>query len=262
MVNRGFGDITQRGSSGAEFTVLGDRVVKRQHGDGTRIMSQGRWLVQHSTRVLPLTFQVYAKSYVMERLIAAPPWALDHKAIFDEMFLRLNIYVWSSSAIVQLELNALHEKINVLLGTYDPDGKQQSLRIKLRTLFDSIHWDELPTCLTHGDPTFDNVMFRERTGELVIIDPIPATPAVPDVRAVDFGKILQSMLGWERIRYGHIYEFKVHQPDVLRSKIPNDNEWTATKFWAIIHLLRAYPYVTHDVRIRLESLIDDVIVLL
>lgn len=54
------------------------------------------------------------------------------------------------------------------------------------------HW-----VLTHGDPTIANVMFTQ-DGQLRLIDP-RVTEYIPSMRAVDEGKILQSMLGWETV---------------------------------------------------------------
>ena len=71
----------------------------------------------------------------------------------------------------------------------------------------------------------------------MVIDPIPATPAVPDLKSVDMGKIMTSVIGFERARYG---EFPVINS--LAFSTLSANELKATKYWAAVHLLRALPY--------------------
>jgi hypothetical protein len=51
----------------------------------------------------------------------------------------------------------------------------------------------------HGDPTIENVMQRGAAG-LIFIDPLPITPQIPALLAVDLGKILQSVFGYEAMR--------------------------------------------------------------
>jgi hypothetical protein len=54
----------------------------------------------------------------------------------------------------------------------------------------------------HGDPTLDNVLMT-RQGLMRITDPIPPQwLRKPSVIAVDQGKILQSLLGWEVVLRG------------------------------------------------------------
>jgi len=55
-------------------------------------------------------------------------------------------------------------------------------------------------CLTHGDPTVGNVMWRG--DQMLIGDPRPPRPYTPECADVDRGKILQSALGWESVAYG------------------------------------------------------------
>lgn len=239
----------QRGSSGATFTFLGDRVVKR--GDTDRITDQGMWLQKHQSPSVPKVFQAYARSYVMERLIAPPFWALDHRIVLDHMFGTLKADVWSQPAEVKLDYEAMITKYAKLCTNF---AVSETLNDLVR-LCERIIWNDLKQCLTHGDPTFDNVMFRdtEYGGDLVIADPIPATPAVPDLMCVDLGKILQSALGWEEVRYGsRAFRFRAGTMDVL-DRVTDKNERRATVFWSAVHILRAFPYVTDDVRRKLKE---------
>lgn len=246
----------QRGSSGAEFNFLGDRVVKLapEKAVGDRVMAQGMWLQKHQSPAVPRVFQVYARSYVMERLIVPPLWALDHEVIFHHLLSALSVHVWSRPAEVEPNRYSIEMKYTKLCDQF----KLTETMEELDKLHDSIQWDDLKRCLTHGDPTLDNVMFREDDAEVgvVIGDPIPATPAVPDLRCVDFGKILQSLLGWEETRYGlRSFRLRIGTEDLHRW-VTDKNEWRGTIFWSIVHMLRAMPYVNEDVRKRLKGRID------
>lgn len=57
-------------------------------------------------------------------------------------------------------------------------------------------------CLTHGDCTVSNLGRRENGGRLLVMDPLPPRPYIPERREVDMGRILQSACGWETLVYG------------------------------------------------------------
>lgn len=247
----------QRGSSGAEFNFLGDRVVKLapEKATGQRVMDQGLWLQKHPSPAVPKVFQVYARSYVMERLIVPPFWALDHITMIHMAYVQLAAHIWSQPADVEfIGTGETEAKYRKLCTDFDMTDTVE----RLDKLVRKIQWDRLKRCLTHGDPTFENVMFRdtEYGGDLVIADPIPASSAVPDLRCVDLGKMLQSALGWEQIRYGGRWpKLRAGTMDVLRYA-EDKNEWAATAFWAAVHLLRAFPYVSDDVRTKLKERVN------
>lgn len=238
-----------RGSSGAR--VYGSNGIVRKTGTGevgARIALQGRWLLSHRGRSLPRVTRVGEGAYDMEPLLAAPAWALDHGAIFAEMLASLNSEVWKLPAEVPYDEVALLTKVGELCH-----------RFELRTEY--AHWRELhaeidfgalPTGLVHGDSTFDNVMFRESTGDLVLVDPLPSLitgPAIPDLRCVDLGKILQSVLGWEEIRYGDPAErFDVDVETFRASAAHSQTEWQAVVLFGATHLLRTLPYVADPQR--------------
>src|SRR5437588_835106 len=79
------------------------------------------------------------------------------------------------------------------------------------------------------------------TMELLLIDPIPATPAVPDLLCVDVGKMLQSAVGWESVRYQRPFRHGVS--DLTRCLTLDEYEWEASSYWCGVHLLRTLPYV-------------------
>ena len=76
----------------------------------------------------------------------------------------------------------------------------------------------------------------------VLCDPIPSG-RLPDVRALDLGKILQSCFGFETIVYGWRYSSPVPNPLWVRDLCDDDNEWQATIAFGALHILRLLPYV-------------------
>lgn len=248
--------MVRRGSSGAVFSFTAHDVTKMGDGAvGERVASQGRWLSRHRSHVVPLVLQTFDNGYRMERLATPPALMLDHRVVLEEMLMQLSVNVWTQPPEVPHEPHLTRDRIDLLLGRHAPDDTELVRRV--RRIRDGVTWDELEACLTHGDPTFDNVMVREDTGELVLIDPLPATAAVPDLRAVDIGKILQSALGYERVRYrDEARQFGV-SPRTLRARVPLDNEWRAAVFWCAVHLLRALPYVPTDLHTSILRLTYD-----
>lgn len=239
-----------RGSSGARFSFVDGTVWKRGN---QRVVAQGEWLRLHPLPVLPEVSRVTDDGYEMEQLVSAPPWVLDHRTLLEQMLVDLSVQIWSRPPEVKLDPLELRNKVNALLDRFV--SEDDPARRLVNELFYRIKWYDLECCLTHGDPTFDNVMFREETGRLVLIDPVPATPAVPDIRVVDLGKIMQSALGWEKVRYGSEEAQFVVSPLTLRNRIPLDNEWLGTVFWGVVHILRTLPYVSTDVHSELKRVI-------
>lgn len=244
--------MTQRGSSGAVIDLHTTSVTKTHVAGGERLLAQYDWLNTHRSPVVPavikytrlLTATESIVSYDMERLVKPPVWALDHDTILVVMLNQLQHHVWSRPPVVRFNPQDLYVK----MGYISTEHSLSLARARLFNVFKTIRWDDLPACLTHGDPTFDNVMFREETSDLVLIDPIPATSAVPDLRCVDYGKIIQSLVGFEHVRYGDASERFHASQIILKNRIDDQNEWQASVFWCIVHLMRAFPYVPPDVQ--------------
>lgn len=251
----------RRGSSGAEIILLDDRVVKQasDKSDGVRLIDQASWLQKHESPLLPRVFQVYARSYVMERLAVPPLRLLNRYETIREIVTRLEWHVWCHSALAPLNHDMLRAKLTDLIETYD----FQHIWGQIFRMTTHIRWNELRTCLTHGDPTLDNLMIRESTGEVVLIDPIPATLVIPDLWSVDLGKIIQSLLGWEAARYDDSsLAFSMHPDTFLDMVGASDNERQAAIFWSVVHLLRTLPYVDDRVRGEVRKLVSGALTLL
>lgn len=94
--------------------------------------------------------------------------------------------------------------------------------------------EDVSTCLIHGDPTVANLM--RRGSKPVLIDPIRPVGKIPSIKAVDQGKMLQSVLGWEELVLG----LEIDTPKKLPELVPAD-----VAFWCGVHHLRILPYLTH-----------------
>jgi hypothetical protein len=88
-------------------------------------------------------------------------------------------------------------------------------------------------CLVHGDPTLDNTL-KTKENAIKLTDPIPPHRLnKPSIRAVDHGKILQSLLGWESVLRGVprlLYELPKFMKD--------PDEARRAMFWAMVAVKR------------------------
>jgi hypothetical protein len=210
---------------------------------GPRALAQGSWLHEHRSRAVVEVFRGGKSQddewYDMEELHDIP-WAyVVHTRILRDQARLLQEYVWSQPAEVAVDLYAHAAKVDGLADQY-LDGKGAR---RFREARDRVEWDVLQQTLTHGDPTIENVMLREQ--DLVLIDPLPATPAVPDLLCVDVGKMMQSAVGWECVRYGRPFDHGID--DLARCLTLAEHEWDAASYWCGVHLLRTLPYVSTDI---------------
>jgi hypothetical protein len=157
------------------------------------------------------------------------------------MWYSLSDYIWSNNAEVYFDPNKHDEKL-VSLRVHLAPSEFHTLMSKKA----NVNWRGLKRCLSHGDATVDNVMLRANppSARLVLIDPIPATPAVPDLQCVDVGKMLQSALGFECARYDVPISPRntQHMVNTIRGRLSGD-EWRASSYWCSVHLARALPYM-------------------
>jgi hypothetical protein len=221
----------KRGSSGAVVSLFRNCVVK---SGNERVGAQGAWLGRHESPATPRVFNVKPTSYEMERLSELPRHVIHPTKLAYEMTEKLSEHVWSQEARVFFNPNMHLHKMENLIGA-------MAFTEKFRGVFESIKWGDLEYGLTHGDPTYDNVMLRH--GEVVLIDPLPATTAVPDLIAVDRGKMLQSVMGFEMVRYGDRSFDGAQLPYII-----DENEYRAALYWCAVHFLRAIPYVEEGIR--------------
>lgn len=237
--------------SGAMISFVGQRVIKSGASGkvGDRVESQGRWLIDRTSEgrsYLPRVSAVGRGWYMMELLEPVPTERYDD---FNSSFITpiLNSLhdLWAKSTEVTfssaIDWRLHHDKVKMLTGFLP-----SSLGIRFKKLRDRIDFTHLIVAdHVHGDSTFENVMYRAADEQLVLTDPIPAYDAMPSVRAVDFGKLLQSIYGWETLKYNswltpHDALDVIY--DVIVESVLGDSEIAAAHYMCAVHLLRAIPY--------------------
>lgn len=235
-----------RGSSGASFVI--DSAFATKTGN-ERVVTQGEWLSFNKATGLPEVFDVDDTGYKME-LLSSVPWPLVVPSrIVEETVAVLERDIWSKPPVTELDLDLHLEKVDALATRWVPGIKNALLERAKEVAGLGV------ACLTHGDPTMDNVMLRGY--DIVLIDPVPATPAVPDLRAVDLGKLLQSANGFEKIRYNEDFRVATRHIEGLYARLNvSEDEQRAAAYWCIVHFLRALPYVPQNVTTRLVRLTE------
>lgn len=231
------------GSSGARVVVRERDVLK--FGDG-RVVSQGVWLARHESPSLPRVYRYTSQTpgYVMEKLNELPRLLVSGSKILHEMVWAAR-RIWDMPALIPIvqDHHAVKVRDDLADRFFEPKDRKA-----LWDWYRDIKWDRQVECLTHGDPTYDNVMLRGKD-QVVLIDPIPATTAVPDLRCVDLGKMAQSIVGFEAIRYGETDRLTdVTLDDLFRIAQSPDHEQYAAMYWCVVHLLRAAPYMNERIQ--------------
>ncbi len=221
------------GISGAKV-VLTATAAHKIGGDVDRTIAQGAWLSRHRAPGLPRIIGFGSNGYLMERLEEG-----DGKPAVQDVVDVLRRDVWSKPGEVEFDEDALTLKVTKIIDEYAPHYTEF-----LNLILDPVFSASRTVALAHGDPTSENVM-RRTTGELVLIDPLPATPAIPDLIEVDCGKMMQSAVGWELIRGNS--RVTPWTPFELHDAI-GDDLFDAAQSWGVIHLLRTLPYTTEEVR--------------
>jgi hypothetical protein len=246
-----------RGSSGAEICLLIDTVVKYDTTHtGTRVRDQGIWLRRYvgtDTTSLPYVTEVHCYGYTMERLneCEIPRSADEILKTCDRIIINLES-IWSlerSKHRLRCFDGGEHKRyVRRLLRQV----KMTEYRDTLRDFGGRVNWRNLTVGLTHGDPIIDNVMERPIEGsrtnrtKMVIIDPIPACDALPDVTAVDVGRVIQSAVGYEVLRYpdGELREHigvrrgVNHVINAWQTGVFNIDDVRAALLFSIIHMMR------------------------
>lgn len=233
------------GSSGAIIQVdpFADFVMKL--GDD-RVVQQGDWLTKHESPAVPRVTGLVTGGYFMEKLHELPRDLEWGRALFVRMVDQLQGFIWANPAEVMFDEVTHLQKVIALADRFLTTDQ----RFKMFRLYEMVNWDKLTACLTHGDPTVDNVLIREigdvHDRDIVLADPIPATPAIPDLRVVDLAKLLQSAHGFERIKYrepGLVIDL-----DEIFDLCADRNERRALRYMDVVNMLRVLPYQSKEVQ--------------
>lgn len=222
------------GRSGAEITVT--KTGRGVHA--RRVYEQGRWLWHREHTNLVRVFEYDEENdgsawYTMEYL---DPLVSSPVNRTEQIIEALRNAVWkpigsctnfSPTYVAELRTGIrLLDWFRRLQGTLDDGGAWESYE-------------------THGDPTFENAMRRGE--DIVLIDPLPDVTRVgrlPALRALDLGKILQSGLGYERVRAGTQSRPTIYHPvfNVVRRACQSPLEWKLACWFCAVHVARLIPY--------------------
>ena len=244
------------GLSGAEVVAINSATVIKRGGQVEKTIAQGRWIMKNTTPDLPMVFELTSDGYVMERLNDLN--CTEVRATDVVRLLRRSI--WSRPAVTPTTpetLTALRDKVqrNTLraevVDRLTPALYQPVLSRAVDKAYEKAV--SVKPSLTHGDPTAENVMNRSGYGP-VLTDPIEATVTVPDSPCVDVGKMLQSAYGWETAKYG--VPKKTYTPKDVYDALGDDELYAGGQAWAVVHVVRAIPYVCRKAPGSLARVLD------
>ena len=277
----------QTGSSGATLVFEKDEVKKFDAPrTGTRVRDQGIWLRNHTTIAsLPQVYRVLSNGYEME-LLKQPELEdlISDRANICQIILdNLQVGLWGfglrGMGFEALNYYNARQHRRYVAKLLNQAGLAQH-RKTLDRYAASIDWPSLQRALTHGDPIAENLLYRQdlpfAKPSWVLIDPIPSCSALPDVEALDVGRVIQTAVGYERIRYNRrevADKWDAHPPrvavaEVLNMWLDDDrgfdlNEARAAVYFAAIHTARgvrtapAEP-IRHELQLLVGKLVEEV----
>lgn len=241
------------GSSGAIIECLDEYVVKRDTVNPTRMQDQYVMMAKIGTRAFPRVYAAGHAYYVMEKLEPLQ-WTEERVAggIIFEMRDLLPV-IWGS-----YHMRLLGEVMPVMHDEY-MRSRWGPLYKRMKKWKDDMLDLQVHVCDNiHGDPTVENVM--QRGDQLLFIDPIPANHYIPSIMAVDLGKMLQSIFGYEKKARPSMPTLDVEDPmrlarDLLSSFTLSDEH--VSHYFLCVHIARLIPYQTEDRRYIFWDMLAD-----
>jgi hypothetical protein len=148
-------------------------------------LEQATFMLFLGEQVCPRILSMDTTGYVMEYL--CPVKVVRDSLLGQEIFLKNRVWNRSLEDVPfakQIGDESWRNELEKSIGVKVPD------------------WALDTPCLIHGDPTLDNTL-GTRSNYIRITDPIPPHRLIrPSIRAIDHGKMLQSLLGWEVVLRG------------------------------------------------------------
>ena len=242
------------GLSGAVVVVNKDGTVTKRGGSPGRTREQGEWIITHGSEIFPSIVQTTHDGYIMEKLKHVNYWDVSPYFIHSS----LKNYVWSQPAVTPPTVNTqqlLLEKVEVIINKSLKNivSNATKKRIIAEANKAATGAYNFGPELTHGDPTAENVMNRAGYGN-VLIDPIKSSEAVPDSPVIDVGKMLQSAYGWESAK--HRTGVVAYKPADVADALNDDELFEIGQSWAVVHIVRAVPYIIKNLPESLSNVID------
>lgn len=257
------------GQSGADIKLQSTAVLKTAESGPVldRLMAQYEFLADHhGCEGIVQVIQRESDGYTMERLQELPHHIISPARLAHHIERILLTDVWpdvSSATVVHDEFDWSHHWEYVKdRGQFLTDRQMYALQVWFTSTRNAVAEGKLLSHEIHGDPTFSNAMLRN--GELVLIDPIPWSDTIPPLRAVDRGKILQSLCGYEQRRFG--WKLPLHATFTdgcvygeLNLGYENHQEQAAAEYFAIVHYLRLIPYTSNDTVAVFQEFVKEVL---
>lgn len=273
-----------RGSSGARLIETETSVIKRDtEVTGTRVRDQGIWLSQHEESVLlPAVHFVYHNGYEMEKIVIPdlPKTWHDVRGLCADVLVELDRlwYAEFTGRVPDLVVIDEYDHRGYVTELLKDVGLRQ-LRRQLHGFANRINWHCLEPGRTHGDGIIDNLGYRSgerefrRGRQLVLLDPIPACSALPDVVALDVGRVIQSAAGYEAARYVGVGQTPMFTVPLIERVEYVLNTWMgagdfdlnearAALHFSIIHMLRGLRTAQrghHAGAVGLKRLVNDLV---
>lgn len=205
-------------------------------------MAQAEWLQAVDSYSFPQVCWTGDNAYLMERLENISPATVSDPNLVRTILDILRQDVWTQPAVTEFGFGWHWGYVLRVMGKL----KDAEIEKEIEKLALAVDFATLPLSNIHGDPTFDNCMRRDR--RIVIADPIPAAVrGMPPTRAVDVGKILQSVCGYETIVFGRP-PCTVSISTVLELAHLEPNEVAAAKYFLLLNIARLIPYQPEDLR--------------
>jgi hypothetical protein len=223
------------GFSGAEIFFSADKVLKKM----PKAAAQAEHMKKLGLQVSPRVLEVAADYYVMERLLEPTPRALISRTMVKIVLDTLAKNVHCYPAIITMQIAKLdwRQELATFLATKSP-----AMNLVLFKLYPKL--DPNAYCMTHGDCTLANVMVSDG-GRIRLIDPLPPGGKIPGLKEVDYGKLLQSCLGWEGLISK---QSSPTSAELLTAELmiglPSQDMQNKAWFWCGVHLLRILPYAS------------------
>ncbi len=193
------------GRSGAKVEVL-ETVVYKFGGKNPK--EQGRYCEILQPPAAPQILKIYDNGYYMERLIDIHDRS--PKELVGAILKLLATYVWPRPSVVSAEEMRDWRKSVETFSDQAVPGLNGSLVYDL--------YEEDCFRLTHGDPTFANLMQR-KDGNYALIDPVPPRPTAPPVIEMDIARLVQSLYGWEHALESSAWPDVKDGPDLAQQMI-------------------------------------------
>lgn len=231
-----------KATSGAHIFKAGGRVIKIGSGEvGKRVHTQAHYCRRFDPAAFPVIHQIFPRGCVMERL---EDYTYGTRYVADVTRL-LREFVWTHPSNSEPDW---HAHLTYIMNRVETAAPGYAPRVADFFYAAKMEKRNLRRCQVHGDPTYDNMMQRGR--DAILIDPLPpyAHGEMPELAAVDIGKIMQSLIGYEAVKYGsspysgtsrneNFTELHDHlAPENL------EDEWVAAHWFLITHIVRLIPY--------------------